>query len=408
MDTINEIQETGKPIKKYIPRYANSVLGISEKHLKEIDGALVQLQNIADNILTLHSCLPLWHKANFLSEIQNIIKNAINTLNTINTIKEYNKCKNNQNIFERLKNDNKTIEQQLIHLYKKIFKKIKNDNFNNISFDNSEKERLLKLYRFMGIDTYTLEHLREKTLYMSNPQSFNDPFDCALFKKGMIRWSTDLQCLSTLTDSDHIRIKCFNAGINFNCSSNTDHGKLNLMMAHYAKNHAGIMIEYEFDNNIINDNVRFLEVNYIDNNKLLNGNNIPNGDLIFKDGLTIKQKAWEYEKEYRFAYWKDQDAPEKLLLKDLGLRISRIIFMLNTTRQDKDLVINNLNADIFKHQRRILDPHINSPQNLIKTHNSNKEIEILEMKVCEIDNHAQFKIEGQGIKVDSNTCLKVL
>lgn len=282
---------------------------------------------------------------------------------------------NKQKILKVLK---EYIKKSLVEIYKKQFISLKN-----------YKGKIQNLYRFMPIDyVYTIEHLRDKTLFMSNPAiHFNDPYDCIAFRQNDLRtipygdedtprlWKQPVPILESLIDDDKLRVRCFNQGSMDNIPK-----EWTLMMSHYATNHKGIIVEYEFEvTKITNENVKFLKVNYTD----IIG-------LDIKAGLSNKAKCWKYEQEYRFAYWlNDKNSSPKIPLKELGLTISKIIFLCNTSQADKDNIINSLDIDFNA-----------MPQDNKIALKSGKPIEIKQV-VMKRGYNSKFEIVDQDIDFDT-------
>ncbi|MFL9996116.1 DUF2971 domain-containing protein [Paraburkholderia sediminicola] len=172
-------------------------------------------------------------------------------------------------------------------------------------------------HRFLPINENLISSIVEGYLYFSNPENFNDPYDCHISLKtsienarrkasGVQRQILDVYTEDLLNrmeaDVTRVGVVCFSKSL-----SNT------LMWAHYAKNHSGLVVTYEIPPSFILDNVSEIlgwsEVSY--------GNNLierfflsllPNevkshfenfiGPLLIKL-LSTKAPAWRYEREFR-------------------------------------------------------------------------------------------------------------
>lgn len=174
-----------------------------------------------------------------------------------------------------------------------------------------------KLYKYFGCSQYSLENLKNNQITFSNPIYFNDPYDCALytdFKKAFKifldydEYKKEVEEISlidiqeaVLDDETFINeyekeIKNFVNKIRVTCLSEKNDSIL--MWSHYAVNHTGFSIEYNFDD-IEKQNRIFLPVIYKTeiseiSMEIMNDN---------KDGmiypLISKAKDWEYEDEWR-------------------------------------------------------------------------------------------------------------
>ena len=85
------------------------------------------------------------------------------------------------------------------------------------------------------------------------------------------------------------------------CFSEADNLLSSRMWAHYANNHSGVCVEYDFD--AVKNAVPFacIPVRYTDNYEyLLNTNNISEDVANYMKFFT-KAKEWEHEKEWRVA-----------------------------------------------------------------------------------------------------------
>jgi len=143
-----------------------------------------------------------------------------------------------------------------------------------ISIDNIEKALELKfnniptLYRYTSFDEHSLDILENDQLWMSSPMSFNDPFDCEYtFNYGKptnIHNFLSKNRKEELPDIDHEKIDKFMEEIindihtdMVNHFTNLSKHRLFitcfseikdsvLMWSHYADDHKGICIEFDF------------------------------------------------------------------------------------------------------------------------------------------------------------------
>lgn len=236
----------------------------------------------------------------------------------------------------------------------------------------------MKLYRYERPDTFRIDTLRRNEIWMANPQSFNDPFDCRLNILDHTEYSTfnleDIKLAAQILykhynlaegswlitkeilDSieDWISGDDITKGIagkpNFlilienrvsqfgiNCFSETDFTSP-LMWAHYAQNYQGFCIEYECN-----------ELELVCNNSgefsiypTTYSTNLPKfnlTELLFSPRevterlLATKSEHWSYEREHRLVYFPPKpigsEQGQSIKLPH-GLKVSSIIAGLNS------------------------------------------------------------------------------
>jgi hypothetical protein len=185
----------------------------------------------------------------------------------------------------------------------------------------------ITIYKYMKANKQGLTNLKSQILYMANPGSFNDPFDCAVNIEASSLTKNEVEKIRTYyLNKDDIsetlkaefrtksnedlfglfKISAQKALDERKISFNTKYGvccfsetKSNLLMwAHYAESFSGYCLEY-FTNKEPFD--KMLPVEYmVDFPKfdiaafVLEGKD----DQIFKLFCT-KSKEWDYEKEWR-------------------------------------------------------------------------------------------------------------
>lgn len=178
------------------------------------------------------------------------------------------------------------------------------------------------ILKFKKIDKFLIDSLVHSQLYFANPEDLNDPFDCNVdieksLKKAISESSgSDRQTLQQLLNDEllnefskvHHKIKK-EWGV-FSACGKPEALNCPLIWSHYADRHRGVCLIYSAPtidffkaNNIIGG----LPVEYGYNQltdwfKQLPANeNIHNDafELIFKKILTIKDRCWEYELEWR-------------------------------------------------------------------------------------------------------------
>lgn len=147
-----------------------------------------------------------------------------------------------------------------------------------------------KLYKYRTFDSngYALNSLITKTLHCSHPHTFNDPFDMkigckskSLFDKktaDLINMAIDAACVGCLTTDPADR----------------------LMWSHYADDHKGFCIEYDF--NSLKKYFVPYPVVYSETRPLLDDFYPVTKETIRKHtmiSILTKDKKWEYENEWR-------------------------------------------------------------------------------------------------------------
>lgn len=232
---------------------------------------------------------------------------------------------NEMNQENRKKLHNALIANNL-NLFRKLMEKeIKKDNteFHLIKFMSAE-------YKDNDDNDY-LSTLENDELWVSSPLNFNDPFDCVLnidyrdqicelvkpltsqigisndqLKQHVASKEVYDELEEKLSKSDREVTKC----IFVSCFSEKCNINSLVMWAHYAKNHTGICVEYDYReaNKKRLKNATILPINYTDTRKM---------KTILKDDLHecrefhlniafTKSKEWKYEKEWRLLEIEDR------------------------------------------------------------------------------------------------------
>ncbi|HFE9682874.1 TPA: DUF2971 domain-containing protein [Clostridium perfringens] len=168
------------------------------------------------------------------------------------------------------------------------------------------------LYKYKAVNEYTINSIKNGTMWATSPNNFNDQYDCALFcddvqviqRKILDIYNSDLVKENIYIDSilRHVDLKHKTSLIEkeLNRIRNelaiiclTEDNDNILMWSYYGNNHRGICIEYDF--NLIHNFSEVFPVIYKDEifdfSKSI-ANIDPNG--IFRKVLN-KSSAWEYE-----------------------------------------------------------------------------------------------------------------
>ncbi len=185
-------------------------------------------------------------------------------------------------------------------------------------------------YKFRPIDDNTINMLQRHEIYFSDVPSLNDPFECPLlnihknFEKEILQDEYTPYILSLVAPEGEVLEDKPNEIIN-----NT------LLFSHYADSHRGICIEYEITKELLEQGkILHADVQYSNDTQAKNIEHL----------FAIKEERWEYEHEERFIlFGKRQEYEKGTYMK--GVRITKIIFGLNTSEGDKQKVYKSLPAN---------------------------------------------------------------
>lgn len=198
-------------------------------------------------------------------------------------------------------------------------------------WEESTPNTLIKFYPAKyesdGVN-YLIESLRNNTLWLSSPMFFNDPFDCVInvdyqleaeqISKQILAKYFDEDIIACLLNSPNGKnavanvaeyLKGENIGrhiyleksIYVSCFSESHNLDSLRMWAHYAGNHSGVCVEYDFST--VHNISRFgcIPIQYTNNyNYLLDTSNISEDVANYMKFFT-KAKEWEHEREWRVA-----------------------------------------------------------------------------------------------------------
>lgn len=178
------------------------------------------------------------------------------------------------------------------------------------------------LYKYQRLTAYSLASLLNDTVWLSSPTAFNDPFDCAItlsrdkLKESLDHAITEIARRNGIPKeqiANHDKVinqdeqayewlrnslKNTMQRIGVLCLSATPNEIL--MWSHYADNHKGFCVEYDFSED---SHLRKIAepVRYSETIPALSLANLPKGaEKNFLDiCIFTKAKQWEYEKEWR-------------------------------------------------------------------------------------------------------------
>ena len=205
-------------------------------------------------------------------------------------------------------------------------------------------------FKFSRIDKYLVKSIVDSELWCASPETLNDPFDCQIdlrksFANAEARATSPRkeQLLAVLNDTDLLEKwtwKLKSAGVcAFSMSSDNS-----LMWSHYAENHKGVCLLYEFSESFFSGATdRIIGVSkatYINNFFTEWVETTPSiedsENFIFeltKIYLTVKSELWAYEDEVRILSFS-----EGPLALPQGC-LKQVCFGLQTPKADIELVM---------------------------------------------------------------------
>jgi hypothetical protein len=184
------------------------------------------------------------------------------------------------------------------------------------------------LYKYTAIKDYSVRNLQNNQLYLNNPRSFNDPFDCWISKKQTHRrYTSEMERLRNpilrnsvmstqqrdmFNNSDRQRENEIYSTINKIVSERTRvvclsecHPTKVILWSHYGDYHKGMCLEYDFSCCDVTDEIFeiIMPVMYSDIHSIVEP--IVGGDTVeyYKSIVLLnalsKSCEWEYENEWR-------------------------------------------------------------------------------------------------------------
>lgn len=207
-------------------------------------------------------------------------------------------------------------------------------------------------FKFRDVNEYLIDSLVKGYLYFAHPDRLNDPFDCRVdikrsAKNAMLKLSgnkkDNLAKLAGLDGYfDQIQKDTGKAGI---CSFSLELEN-SLLWSHYANEHRGLCLTYEFPESFLIDESNeitgvapveygdspltdwFIEHAPEDRNSYFKEFTLE----VVKKVLTIKSKCWEYEKEVRIIR---QEQSTLTIPKEF---LKQMCFGVNTPESDISLI----------------------------------------------------------------------
>ncbi|MBH0311917.1 DUF2971 domain-containing protein [Alcaligenes faecalis] len=178
---------------------------------------------------------------------------------------------------------------------------------------NEVMEKLIpknnKLYRYRSINDNTIDILENDTIFLSNPNELNDPYDCHMhfdhqnyFAKEIDKIGENLaKPVLTLLDEMNRKIKTTQGIACF-----ADRNDSILMWSHYTSDHKGICIEYNYQDIIeyidmrksSSEGLSLLPVRYSNEITQYNLDDLENPKKL-ASFIFSKSDIWSYENEWR-------------------------------------------------------------------------------------------------------------
>lgn len=207
------------------------------------------------------------------------------------------------------------------------------------------------LYKFRPINKYLIESLVTQSLYFAKPDTLNDPFDCkidleSVLKRAKLTATGERRSFLTsiLGDSqffENWKSYFDNVGVCSFSQMNADTLLCTLLWSHYADEHKGACLEYQFrESYFLNPeflltaagNVEYVHEPLTEWLKNAPIEMIPFTEELIHKYLKTKSPAWEYEKEARIIRRKHGT----FNIRDKFLK--QVYFGLQTPQADIDLV----------------------------------------------------------------------
>jgi hypothetical protein len=221
------------------------------------------------------------------------------------------------------------------------------------------------LYAYRADDRFLIDTLEHQRVYLSDPLSFNDPFDCQLcvnfkaspkdarkktreilsgsarhkFMEPRKRLHAFSRALASAANGELHRAGELKDKIRTRMSQNgvfclTEDSRSVLMWSHYACKHEGVCLQ--FDTKVEGLMREARQVQYLENYPELNYLRQDDGD-IFTQQILSKASSWHYEKEWRIFRFRppadryQQFKPDALKTVIFGVRM--------TSRRKNDLAL---------------------------------------------------------------------
>lgn len=231
----------------------------------------------------------------------------------------------------------------------------------------------ITLYKYRAINKFFIDSLIKEAIYFARPDELNDPFDCKVdIKNSILNAAKSIdrvnaqKLMELLEDKelfDSLQEDINSLGIcSFAGVFRRDQQEV-LMWTHYANNHRGVCIKYEFPYNFVDQEDEIVGCSNVSyepealttwfKSSEISSMDFNSEDFIMelaKKVLTIKSPSWHYESEIRIIRLKNGN------FKIPKSYIKGVCFGLETSFSDIELlrkIVNNFygNVDFYKIKR---------------------------------------------------------
>ncbi|MBD2752621.1 DUF2971 domain-containing protein [Spirosoma validum] len=205
------------------------------------------------------------------------------------------------------------------------------------------------IYKYSTINSHFLNSLKNNYLYFNNPSNFNDPFDCSTklvdFVGSDHQYTVYLKKLGQFNVSDitsdqiqEIKEHYKNAfeeavgNVGISCFSRSYTNIL--MWSHYAYNHKGVCIEFDYNADKLIHSA--LDVYYTDTFFKTDFNEEP--EIAIGNMTFAKAVDWQYEKELRI-YQVGLNSEEKRKINYNKKALTKIIFGMKCSEANRQEIV---------------------------------------------------------------------
>lgn len=205
-------------------------------------------------------------------------------------------------------------------------------------------------FKYRPIDKRLLDSLVRSALYFPHHAQLNDPFDCSIdinraISHAIARGECERVDLLERFANDTEVIDRFRAGVaKFGVGAFSLTSTETLLWSHYADDHRGAVLRYDFPKEYLDNEDRFFGVSAVsygpnpvsawlsENITLYDQNHFEFVFGLLKKILMSKAPAWSYEKEARIV---TPESGELLIPREM---LTHVIFGLQTSDQDQSLI----------------------------------------------------------------------
>ncbi len=250
----------------------------------------------------------------------------------------------------------------------------------------------VECYAYRTTNKYLLDSLKNETLSMSSPTTFNDPFDCPILEL-LTLYGDDISRLISESYKECLKITCFVKNTKVQPKLDNDHNLIweqkhdndpeeylnDLMWAHYADNHKGVCIKYHFNNDMTKfaDEAKsqvayFRDVEYTSDMDSYR----KNGAINLQDAFFAKGQAWEYENELRLLSYDPKGTGDYASI-DAKNSIVAVYFGLKCPKDQQTEIIDILKGRKWVSEKSVWDVAKHSFANIKEEH----PVEFFQMEV---------------------------